>query len=180
MNPWFLQQVTSEERENILSKHREVYNGYQTMQPEVKNTQPLYVQDFAKDKVGATLGNNGNIKPYTNIGINEQFDQHMTEEKEMCSECGGIVQEGECSECGWKGEMSEETGHLDDIYKVRDLNLNKGDFDYVEGGGNDYGTFEKMHHMKEGKEVCNECGGIVQEGECSECGWKNEIGRAHV
>jgi hypothetical protein len=22
------------------------------------------------------------------------------------------------------------------------------DFDYVEGGGNDYGTFEKMHHMK--------------------------------
>jgi hypothetical protein len=44
--------------------------------------------------------------------------------------------------------MEEETGHLDDIYKVRDLNLKKGDFDYVEGGGNDYGTFEKAHHMK--------------------------------
>jgi hypothetical protein len=28
------------------------------------------------------------------------------------------------------------------------LNLTKGDFDYVEGGGNDYGTFEKAHHMK--------------------------------
>jgi hypothetical protein len=41
--------------------------------------------------------------------------------------------------------MEEETGHLDDIYKVRDLNLKKGDYDYVEGGGNDYGTFEGMH-----------------------------------
>jgi hypothetical protein len=45
--------------------------------------------------------------------------------------------------------MDEETGHLDDIYNVKDLNLKGGDFDYVEGGGNDYGTFEKMHHMKE-------------------------------
>ena len=44
--------------------------------------------------------------------------------------------------------MEEETGHLDDIYNVKDLNLKHGDFDYVEGGGNDYGTFEKAHHMK--------------------------------
>jgi hypothetical protein len=41
--------------------------------------------------------------------------------------------------------MDEETGHLYDIYKVKDLNLKHGDFDYVEGGGNDYGTFEGMH-----------------------------------
>ena len=101
MNPWFLQQVTSEERENILSKHREVYNGYQTMQPEVKNTQPLYVQDFAKDKLGVTVNTKGEYVPYTNK-INEQFDQHMTEEKEMCSECGsGMMYEGECNECGY-------------------------------------------------------------------------------
>ena len=73
----------------------------------------------------------------------------MDEASNMC-ECGGEMYEGECSECGWKmEEIDEETGHLDDIYKVRDLNLKHGDFDYVEGGGNDYGTFEKMHHMKE-------------------------------
>jgi hypothetical protein len=41
--------------------------------------------------------------------------------------------------------LEEETGHLDDIYKVRDLNLKHGDFDYVEGGGNDVDTFEGMH-----------------------------------
>jgi len=52
--------------------------------------------------------------------------------------------EGMCNECG-SGYMEEETGHLDDIYKVRDLNLKHGDFDYVEGGGNDVDTFEGMH-----------------------------------
>jgi len=106
MNSWFLQQVTNEERENILSKHRELYNGYQTMQPKVSNTQPLYVQDFAKDKVGVTVNTKGEYVPFTNK-INEQFDQHMTEEKGMCSECGGSMYEGECSECGWKGNMEE-------------------------------------------------------------------------
>jgi hypothetical protein len=53
--------------------------------------------------------------------------------------------EGECMECGQMYEMEEETGHLDDIYNQKDLNLSHGDFDYVEGGGNDYGTFEGMH-----------------------------------
>lgn len=108
MNPWFLQQVSSEEKENILSKHKELYNGYQTMQPKVSNEQPLYVQDFAKDKLGATLTNDGKLVGYTNK-IYEQSDSDITEEKSMCSECGSEMREGECSECGWKGEMEEET-----------------------------------------------------------------------
>ncbi len=107
MNPWFLQQVSNEEKENILSKHKELYNGYQTMQPKVSNEQPLYVQDFAKDKLGATLTNDGKLVGYTNK-IYEQVDQHMTEEKSMCSECGSEMREGECSECGYRKEMEEE------------------------------------------------------------------------
>ena len=63
---------------------------------------------------------------------------------ETCEQCGGTMKEDVCEQCG-SGKMEEETGHLDDIYKVRDLNLKKGDYDYVEGGGNDYGTFEGMH-----------------------------------
>jgi len=57
--------------------------------------------------------------------------------------------EGECSECGYKMEETNEgykTGKLSDIYNVEDLG--DSDFDYVQGGGNDYGTFEKMHHMR--------------------------------
>jgi hypothetical protein len=154
--------LTQEERENILDQHRHVYDGYKTMQPEVKNEQPLYVQDFAKDKVGAVVNNKGEVKAYTNVGINEQV-----EEKEMCEQCGGEMSEGECMECGGGMEESEhkshrrsgknkrhhykdaevseyETGHLDDIYDESDLNPND-EFDYVKGASNRTNAF----HVKE-------------------------------
>ena len=131
-------QLSAAEKSDILDQHRSLYNGYQTMQPQVSNTQPLYVYDPAGDKEGLVVNNKGEVKKYTNFGINEQV-----EKKSMC-ECGGEMYEGECMECG-STEMYEETGHLDDIYKQKDLNLSHGDFDYVEGGGNDYGTFEGMH-----------------------------------
>ena len=149
-----LGQLSATEKSDILNQHKSVYNGYQTMQPQVSNTQPLTVYDFAGDKEGMVVNNKGEVKRYTNMGINEQVEQKevcdecgaMEMSESECSECGGMMYEGECSECGYRGgEMDEETGHLDDIYKVRDLNLKKGDFDYVEGGGNDYGTFEGMH-----------------------------------
>ena len=139
-----LGQMSTDEKSNILDQHRQIYNGYQAMQPKVSNTQPLYVQDFAKDKNGVTMSNKGVVTHYTNVGINESI-----EEGEMCEQCGGQMNEGICEQCGGSAEMEEETGHLDDIYNQEDLNLKHGDFDYVEGGGNDYGTFEKMHHMKE-------------------------------
>ena len=144
-------QLSATEKTDILDQHRSLYNGYKTMQPQVSNTQPLTVDDFAGDKEGLVVNNRGEVKKYTNMGINEQVEEVCDECGSMemseaeCSECGGMMYEGECSECGWKGEIGEETGHLDDIYNVRDLNLKKGDFDYVEGGGNDYGTFEGMH-----------------------------------
>ena len=165
-----LGQMSTDEKSNILDQHRQIYNGYQAMQPKVSNTQPLYVQDFAKDKNGVTMSNKGVVTHYTNVGINESIEEGemceqcggqmnegiceqcgggMMNEESECSECGGMMYEGECSECGYKGQMDEETGHLDDIYNQKDLNLKHGDFDYVEGGGNDYGTFEGMHHMKE-------------------------------
>jgi hypothetical protein len=148
-----LGQLSASEKSDILNQHKSVYNGYQTMQPQVSNTQPLTVYDFAGDKDGMVVNNKGEVKKYTNMGINEQVETNevcddcgaMEMSESECSECGGMMYEGECSECGWKGQMDEETGHLDDIYKVKDLNLKHGDFDYVEGGGNDYGTFEGMH-----------------------------------
>ena len=99
--------ITPEEKASILEKHRHLYNGYRTMQPEVAKEQPLYVYDPAQDKLGASMNNKGEVKPYTDYRINE------SEEKSMCSECGGMMREGECSECGWKGDMGE--GKLEDI-----------------------------------------------------------------
>ena len=165
-----LGQLSAAEKSDILNQHKSLYNGYQTMQPQVSNTQPLTVYDFAGDKEGLVVNNKGEVKKYTNMGINEQVETkevcddcgamimdgmctecnygHMEEsyleEGNMCEQCGGTMKENVCEQCG-SGKMEEETGHLDDIYKVRDLNLKKGDYDYVEGGGNDYGTFEGMH-----------------------------------
>ena len=135
-----LGQLSATEKQDILNQHKSLYNGYQTMQPQVSNTQPLYTYDFAGDKEGLVVNNKGEVKKYTNMGINEQV-----ESKEMCEQCGGRMTEGICEQCAG-AEMEEGVGKLDDIYNVKDLGDN--DFDYVDGGGNDYGTFEKMHHMK--------------------------------
>lgn len=71
MNAIFLS-VNADERENILSQHRKVYDGYQTLNPAAMDAiQPLYTQDFANDKQGLVVNNKGEVKPYTNVGINE-------------------------------------------------------------------------------------------------------------
>lgn len=66
--------ITPNERENILNKHKDVYNGYAThnIKP---NQQPLYVQDFANDKGGIVVNNKGDVKNYTNVNINEEITQ---------------------------------------------------------------------------------------------------------
>lgn len=175
MNAYFAAgRLSEDEKNDILKLHSSVYNGYRTMQPEVKNEQPLYVYDPAQDKVGAVINNKGVVKPYTNVGINESLEQ-----KEVCDECGSMMMEGECSECGWKGEVGAmeeekedgddyspkshrrsgkfkrheytesevseyETGHLDDIYDEQDLNPSD-EFDYVKGASNRTNAF----HVKE-------------------------------
>ena len=136
-----LGQLSATEKQDILSQHKSVYNGYQTMQPQVSNTQPLYVFDSAGDKDGLVVNNKGEVKKYTNMGINEQVKS-----KEMCEQCGGRMTEGICEQCGG-GEMEEATGKLDNIYDEEDLNPSAG-FDYIEGSSNSTDTFEKMHHMK--------------------------------
>lgn len=63
--------MSQSERNNILDQHKTIYDGYVTQYGQQSNTQPLYVQDFANDKVGLTVSNKGVVKPYTNMGINE-------------------------------------------------------------------------------------------------------------
>ena len=65
--------MTNEERTNILDQHKTIYDGYVTEYAQGENKQPLYVQDFANDKGGITVNNKGEVKPYTNVGINESI-----------------------------------------------------------------------------------------------------------
>jgi len=114
MNAYFFP-ISNQDREDILSKHRELYNGYQTLNPApVENNQPLYTQDFANDKLGMVVNNKGEVKAYTNMGINESVD-HKVEEGHMCEQCGSEMTEGVCNECGYGGMVQEQDngGQLD-------------------------------------------------------------------
>lgn len=124
MNAYFLN-MTPEERSSILDKHKELYNGYQALQPVGNNSNPLYTQDFANDKHGITLSNKNVVKRYTNMNINESD----MKKGQTCEQCGakGVMKEGEaCEQCGYKGGVAKKF---------------TGKFDYVEGemeeqGGN--------------------------------------------
>ena len=166
MNAWSIGLMSNQEKRNILDKHKHVYDGYRTMEPKIASEQPLYVQDLANDKGGVTVSNKNNVTTYKNMGINEQF-RSVEEEKELCSECGGMMREGECMECGYGGnmeeeecmecgsnyEMEEEMQQVKDLKNVEDLNLSDK-FDYVEGEveeteqGDPYGNEEGAYTFK--------------------------------
>lgn len=63
--------MSQAEKNNILDKHKTIYDGYVTEYGQQSNTQPLYVQDYANDKDGMVVSNKGVVKSYTNMGINE-------------------------------------------------------------------------------------------------------------
>jgi hypothetical protein len=139
--PFGLGQLSSDEKNDILNQHKSLYNGYQTMQPEVSNTQPLYVYDNAMDKEGLVVNNKGEVKKYTNMGINEQSKfsvKNMLKEElqnEVCDDCGAMIMDGMCTECNY--------GHMEE-------NLNET-INMCECGG----------EMYEGE--CSECGWKMEE-----------------
>jgi hypothetical protein len=113
------------ERENILTQHKELYNGYQTLNPAaMEKIQPLYTQDFANDKSGLTVNNRGEVMKYTNMGINESVN------KEMCEQCGGGMVENVCEQCG---SVNEEM-YGQDLDTVKDIDP-KAHVDYIEEEG---------------------------------------------
>jgi len=111
MNSYFFP-VSNEERENILDKHKHVYNGYRTLNPNpVSNEQPLFTQDFANDKQGLVVNNKGEVKAYTNMGINESKKRksYLAKEKEKEGENDeDELDENECTECWDKTSMEED------------------------------------------------------------------------
>ena len=113
------------ERENILTQHKELYNGYQTLNPAaMEKIQPLYTQDFANDKGGITVNNRGEVMKYTNMGINESV------KKEMCEQCGGSMVENVCEQCGSVNEQM----YGQELDTVEDIDP-KAHVDYIEEEG---------------------------------------------
>ena len=73
--------VTTEERESILDKHKKTYDGYVTEYGNGNNMTPLYVVDMAKDKQGVTVNSRGEVSGYKNFGINESINEMRFDNK---------------------------------------------------------------------------------------------------
>lgn len=107
--------ISDEEKQALLNQHSKPYDGYQTLRfPEPDNR--IYTYDPAGDKVGITVNNKGEVKRYTNVGINESMNSDVAEphygsfdyvENKMCEACGGSVQEDVCEVCG-ESYMNED------------------------------------------------------------------------
>lgn len=109
MNTYFVG-ITQQEKNNILDQHKKIYDGYRLIQQNNTEPQPLYVQDFANDKEGFVVNNKGDVKKYTNMGINESQEEFETMEMEM--------EEDDCVECGMK--ETYEDMDMSDAYAYRD------------------------------------------------------------
>jgi hypothetical protein len=70
MNQYFFK-ISQAERNNILDQHKTIYDGFVTQYGQSNNEQPLYTQSYANDKGGLVVTNKGEVKPYTNMNINE-------------------------------------------------------------------------------------------------------------
>jgi hypothetical protein len=173
MNGFFASgQMSSEEKQNILSQHKTIYDGYVTRHNQNLNPQPLYVQDFANDKEGLVVNNKGDVKTYTNVGINESTDE-MKEDL-------GI----ENLKLGKKYKIKAPSYYEDDVeftgetpFEDKDKSMysfrgpksshsmgKKGVEDYI------FDPEEEKFDLEEGQ-MCNECGMYEETCEC----WTNEM-----
>jgi len=149
-----LGQLSAAEKSDILDQHKSVYNGYQTMQPQVSNTQPLYVYDAAGDKEGFVVNNKGEVKKYTNMGINETKKRkpYLADEE---------MKKGEVDEFFYFDVEDEETKEKKQKERQQDLDAILSSLGHDE---------DDKVETKEGMGETCECGGTMYEGVCNECG----------
>ena len=163
MNAYFVN-IPNEERQNILNKHKEVYNGYRTLNPNpVENEQPLYIQDFANDKGGLVVNNKGEVKTYTNMGINEARHRKPYLAKEEEEELDEFFYFDTQSTDDEKDNSDERKSDLGSALSIFDKLEDEEDEDELSEG-------EHMCEQCGLKESLCECGGYMEEAECTECG----------
>lgn len=132
MNSYFFK-ITDEEQKDILSKHRELYNGYLSMQQKVEPKR-ISTYDDISDKQGFTLKNSDLVNENTGG---------------MCSECGGRMYEGECSECGTMYE-GWDTEDIDNENKMDFIEIDEMDDDMDETIYEfEYDEYDEMSPMVE-------------------------------
>ena len=168
--------MTNEEKNNILNQHKTIYDGYVTEYGQQTNKQPLYVQDYANDKVGLVVSNKGVVKPYTNMGINESHsgldmiggDQHDQSEYKYRHLKNGTV---DLDDYGFNSDNEEYPSPNEEEFDYISLG-NTNDDDYDDYADEDYDDkFDK--ESQEIKRIERELGNINDDDDDSVDDFKN-------
>ena len=155
----YMLNISDEEKQALLNQHSRPYDGYQTLRfPEPDNR--IYTYDSAGDKGGVTINNKGEVKPYTNVGINESVaEPHYGAfdyvENEMI--------EGEVDEFFYFDVSDEVIENEEEKRQKRKDDLNSALSIFGKKEDNDENKLDESERM------C-ECGGMYNEGVCNECG----------
>jgi hypothetical protein len=133
MGNYFLN-ITKQEKQNILDKHKTVYDGFVTEYGQSINNQPLYVQDFANDKNGITVSNKGVVKNYTNVNINESdFPIDNIDSKPKFKLDVRPFDSGNYEDSGdWVGELMSSDSELEEGFDDFDMKHFRDGVDYSE------------------------------------------------
>ena len=115
MKAYFLN-ISEDEKKTIQDKHRQLYDGYQTLQQNKGNMTPLKVENLAQDDKGITVNAEGNVTEYKNTGINKPM-------KNVCKECGEMYEGEMCEQCSTmeEGEQCEQCGSSGMSYTMEEL-----------------------------------------------------------
>ena len=157
MNSYFFP-LSNEERENILDKHKHVYNGYRTLNPNpVANEQPLFTQDFANDKEGLVVNNKGEVKAYTNMGINESKKRksYVEVDEEMCEQCGEMDEDLDIGDVA----SSVEPAYQFQSHGPEDVYGTLHDYD-SEHPHHDYNSMEDVEKYDDSSDINNMFGDL--------------------
>ena len=83
-----------------------------------------------------------------------RIKKRIIENKEMCSECGGMMYEGECMECGtmYEGDITELGGMNDGHPSMGDIRLSDYSFEELDDILKGKSTKKGRHHSEEDDE----------------------------
>ena len=172
----YMLNISDEEKQALLNQHSKPYDGYQTLRfPEPDNR--IHTYDPAGDKGGITVNNRGEVKSYTNVGINESMNSDVAEphygsfdyvENKMCEACGGSIQEDVCEVCGesyMNEDITEPYSEIDfsnydfdsrwpEQFKDEDMHVDGEElFPSYDSDGNFLGMVKLNGDMEDGKEM---------------------------
>lgn len=147
--------MSDEERESILSQHQTIYNGY-AVKNVTSNMTPLTVGDYAMDKGGITVNNNGEVSHYKNHKINEskELDEiglNITDNMDLSN-----IDSAYDFESGGPEEFEMSSDDMDPYDSDLEMIQNMFDFEDMYGSDNDsesmIGITDMMDNEFDGKE----------------------------